>query len=108
MQVRVQSAGRVMPEDRADHVARIPVRILMVFPNPCGREHLQMAHGNLNGFIMRLDNPFIISNQCGNRNRFWRRYSEIIKYPTIGRFMNIAILVHADAFGIKPWCQLLP
>ena len=61
-----------MPEDRAHHIARRPLRKLALCPNPCGSVGLQLAHRHRHRFIMRLDDSFIISNQCGNGNRFWR------------------------------------
>jgi hypothetical protein len=59
-----------MPEYRTHHIAGCPLRILALSPNPCGRVGLQLAHGDLHRFIMRLNDPFIIANQSGNRNRF--------------------------------------
>ena len=57
-----------MPEYRPHHIARHPMCILILFANPCGSVNLQFTHGHLNRFIMGLDDPLVIPNQCRNGN----------------------------------------
>ncbi len=61
-----------MPEHRGHEIARGPVYAPIVFPHSGCREGLQLNHRRRYRLLMRLDNPRIVTHQCGDRNGFGR------------------------------------
>jgi hypothetical protein len=57
-----------MPEHRADQIARQPVCILILFPNPTGGVDLQFTQGHRHRLIVCLNNPPVIAHECRNGN----------------------------------------
>ena len=57
-----------MSEHRADHIARRPIFELIIFPNASGGVVLQFTHGQCHGFVMRLDDAFVIAHECRDGN----------------------------------------
>jgi hypothetical protein len=57
-----------MPEHRADQIARQPVRVLILFPNPTGCVGLEFTQGHRHRLVMRLNNAPVITDECRNGN----------------------------------------
>ncbi|MDB6025244.1 MAG: hypothetical protein JWM68_1467 [Verrucomicrobiales bacterium] len=73
VQMRVKSARRIMPKHGGDNVAGRPIRALSVFANASCGKGLQFIQRRHNGLFMRYDDAFVVTNERGNRNGFWRR-----------------------------------
>ena len=91
-----------MPEHGRHEVARCPVSALAVLTNARCREGLQLIHGHRHRLLMRLDDPRVVTDQRGNRNRFGRGESEIIKDAPIGRLAFLAVRPRFRPGGFLP------
>ena len=105
VQMRVERARGVMPENGRYYVARGPVGTLAVLPNTCGRQRLQLVQRRRDRPVMCLDDSRIIANQCRNGNRFWRGEGKVVEDTPIGALVFLAILPDLHPSGFVPQRQ---
>lgn len=72
VQMGIEGAGGLVPEDRRHDVAGGPVGALALLAHARGGERLQLIQRRRDRLLMRLDDPRVITRQCCNRNRLRR------------------------------------
>ena len=99
VQVRVESAGRIVTEHCGHDVARGSVGALAVLADPGGRERFQLAQGGRYGLLVRVDDALVLAHQGGDGHRLGRREGEIVEHAPIGALAGLAIRANIQTRG---------
>ena len=93
MQMRIESARSIMPENRADDIPRLPIRATASTPNTGRSELFQLSHGRPNRTIVRSRDTIVLPDQRQDGNILRRGNREVIKDATIGCFVLVPFFI---------------